>query len=81
MIGVSGKAGKRESEQAIVNLGFITRFLSGKKTYLVAASAVVAALLAIAEGRLDPYTGFMGIALAISQICQRAAIGKEQAGQ
>lgn len=58
-----------------MNLGFITRFLAGKKTYLTAAAAIVAALLAISEERLDPYAGLMGIALALSQMFQRAAIG------
>lgn len=55
-------------------------FLSGYMTYLTAASAVVAALIAIAEGRIDPYAGCMAIALALSQIFQRRAMGGKPNG-
>lgn len=54
----------------------IQQFLAGRKTYILALSAIATALEGVASGKITVETGMMAIFLALSQMSQRAAMNK-----
>jgi len=59
----------------------IREFLSGKKTYLAAAVAVIGAVIAWSQGELDVFGLLASIWAALQTVFIRLGVSKQSAGK